>query len=59
LLFAMSKEKITFYHLANFFKENQCDNALYLDGFVSRTYLPEKDWIQEDGLYAIIIAEIE
>lgn len=59
VLFAMSKEEITFYRLAQFFKDAGCENALYLDGFVSRTYLPEKDWIQEDGIYGIIIAEVE
>lgn len=59
LLFAMSKEKINFYHFANFFKNNNCENALYLDGFVSKTYLPSKDWLQTDGKYGIIIAEIE
>ncbi|MEM8525138.1 MAG: phosphodiester glycosidase family protein [Bacteroidota bacterium] len=58
LLFAMSKEKVNFYHFARFFQEQGCQNALYLDGFVSRTYLPSKDWVQEDGRYGIIIAEI-
>lgn len=59
LLFAMSKEKVNFYRFARFFQDNQCKNALYLDGFVSRTYLPSKNWIQEDGQYGIIIAEIK
>jgi len=59
LLFAMSKEKINFYDFANFFKLNSCDNALYLDGFVSRTYLPSKNWIQEDGNFGVIIGEIK
>jgi uncharacterized protein YigE (DUF2233 family) len=38
LLFAMSKRKINFYDFANYFKERDCKNALYLDGFVSKTY---------------------
>ena len=59
LLFAMSKEKINFYSFAKFFQQNDCKNALYLDGFVSRTYLPSKDWIQEDGNFGVIIGEIE
>lgn len=58
-LFAMSKEEVTFYRLAQFFKNAGCENALYLDGFVSRTYLPKKDWVQVDGVYGIIIAEAE
>ena len=59
LLFAMSKEFINFYDFATFFKSKGCKNALYLDGFVSRTYLPSKSWKQTDGNYAIIIAETQ
>ena len=59
LLFAMSKEKINFYDFANFFKEQGCKNALYLDGFVSKTYLPSKNWTQLDGNFGVIIAETE
>jgi uncharacterized protein YigE (DUF2233 family) len=57
LLFAMSKEKINFYDLASYFKQNGCKNALYLDGFVSRTYLPSKGWEQVDGNFGVIIGE--
>ncbi len=56
LLFAMSKKKINFYEFANFFKINGCHHALYLDGFVSRTYLPTQYWEQLDGQFGIIIA---
>ena len=49
LLFAMSKEKINFYDFASFFKNKGCEHALYLDGFVSKTYLPSKNWEQIDG----------
>lgn len=59
ILFAMSKEKVNFYHLANFFKERECLNALYLDGFVSRTYLPSKEYYETGGKYGIIIAEVK
>ncbi len=59
LLFAMSKEPINFYHFANYFKVNKCANALYLDGYVSKTYLPSQDWKQENGKFGVIIAEIE
>lgn len=59
LLFAMSKDVINLYDFAEFFKANGCKNALYLDGFVSRTYLPKKNWEQLDGNFAVIIAEIE
>ena len=59
ILFALSKEKINFYQFAQFFQDNGCQNALYLDGFVSRTYLPSQQWVQEDGKYGIIIAQVE
>ncbi|AXG70152.1 phosphodiester glycosidase [Kordia sp. SMS9] len=58
LLFAMSKEKINFYDFATFFKENSCQNALYLDGFVSRTYLPTKNYPQMDGNFGVLIGVI-
>src|ERR1700712_1909706 len=43
LVFAMSKKEINFYDFASYFKSLGCKNALYLDGLVSRTYLPEKN----------------
>jgi uncharacterized protein YigE (DUF2233 family) len=55
VLFAMSKKEINFYDFAHFFKEKGCLNALYLDGFVSRTFLPEENWIQNDGNFGVII----
>ncbi len=55
IVFAMSKDQINFYDFAKYFKDLGCKNALYLDGFVSRTYLPEKNWIQTDGDFGVII----
>ena len=55
IVFAMSKKGINFYDFANYFKSMNCKNALYLDGFVSRTYLPEQNWIQTDGDFGVII----
>ena len=55
IVFAMSKMGVNFYDFANYFKRIGCKNALYLDGFVSRTYLPEKEWIQTDGNFGVII----
>jgi uncharacterized protein YigE (DUF2233 family) len=55
ILFAMSKEVINFYDFASYFKNMGCKSALYLDGFVSRTYLPEQNWIQTDGNFGVII----
>ncbi|MDR0232022.1 MAG: phosphodiester glycosidase family protein [Dysgonamonadaceae bacterium] len=55
VIFAMSKKEINFYDFAMFFQNLGCKNALYLDGFVSRTYLPEKNWKQTDGNFGVII----
>jgi len=54
-IFVMSKKEINFYDFANYFKSLGCKNALYLDGLVSRTYLPEKNWVQTDGNFGVII----
>ena len=55
VVFAMSKQPINFYDFAEYFKNLGCKNALYLDGFVSRTYLPEKNWVQTDGNFGVMI----
>jgi uncharacterized protein YigE (DUF2233 family) len=55
VVFAMSKGLVNFYDFADYFKRLGCQNALYLDGFVSRTYLPEKNWIQTDGNFGVLI----
>jgi uncharacterized protein YigE (DUF2233 family) len=55
VLFAMSKHEVNFYDFAEFFKSMGCKNALYLDGFVSRTYLPDENWNQLDGNFGVII----
>lgn len=59
LIFAMSKQKINFYDFAIYFNNLGCQNALYLDGFVSKTYLPQKKWSYLDGNFGVIIAETE
>lgn len=55
LLFAMSAEPISFYDFAAYFQNSGCKYALYLDGFVSRTYLPEKGYDRTDGDLGVII----
>jgi uncharacterized protein YigE (DUF2233 family) len=59
VLFAMSKKEISFYDFAEYFRRRGCRNALYLDGLVSRTYLPEKNWVQTDGDFGVIIGVVE
>lgn len=55
VVFAMSKSEINFYDFAKYFQSLGCKNALYFDGFVSRTYLPEKNWTQTDGNFGVMI----
>lgn len=38
----MSSQPVNFYDFAMYFKSKGCKNALYLDGFVSKMYYPEK-----------------
>ncbi len=54
-IFVMSKTEVSFYDFADYFKSLGCKNALYLDGFVSRTYLPEQHWLQTDGDFGVMI----
>ena len=55
----MSKQRINFYDFVKYFKSKSCKNELYLDGFVSKTYLPQKNWVSGDGDFEVIIAEIK
>lgn len=57
LLFALSSKKVNLYEFASFFKKRGCKNALYLDGFVSKAYMPSEKLTQLDGDFAVIIAE--
>jgi uncharacterized protein YigE (DUF2233 family) len=55
ILFAIAERKTSFYDFAAFFKKSGSNNALYLDGVVSRMYLPEKNWKQSGGKFGVII----
>ncbi len=55
ILFAISREPINFYDFASYFQKMGCKNALYLDGAVSRAYIPEKQWLQTDGDFGVMI----
>ncbi|MFP9099173.1 phosphodiester glycosidase family protein [Flavobacterium sp. RHBU_24] len=59
VLFAMSKVEVNFYDFAKYFKDKGCSNALYLDGFVSRAYVPSQKWVQTDGDFAVMIGVTE
>lgn len=55
VVFAISKTEINFYDFAKFFQDLGCRNALYLDGFLSRMYLPERNWLQTNGNFGVMI----
>ncbi len=57
IVFAISKSKINFYDFAKYFKDLGCKNALYLDGFVSRIYFPEKKItnLEEENFFGVLI----
>lgn len=59
VVFVMSKEEVNFYDFAAYFKNLGCAYALYLDGFVSQTYLPEKNWVQTGGNFGVIIGVVK
>jgi uncharacterized protein YigE (DUF2233 family) len=55
VIFVLSKVPVNFFDFAAYFKSLGCKNALYLDGFVSRAYIPGKNWQQTDGDFGVII----
>jgi len=55
VVFAISASEINLYDFAAYFKALGCRNALYFDGYVSRMYLPEKQWTQTDGNFGVMI----
>lgn len=59
VVFVMSKNEVNFYNFASIFKALGCTKALYLDGFVSRTYYPERNWTQKDGDFGVMIGITE
>jgi uncharacterized protein YigE (DUF2233 family) len=58
-LFAISTKPVNLYDFADYFRQLGCKNALYLDGFVSRMYLPAQGIEQMDGKFGVLIAEYE
>jgi len=59
IIFAISRKMVNFYDFALYFKNLGCLNALYLDGFVSRMYLPEKKLEQLGGDFGVILGITE
>ena len=59
VLFAISRDPVNFYDFALFFRRLGCRDALYLDGFVSRAYIPSQHWEQLDGDFGVMIGVTE
>jgi len=56
VVFAISHTEVNLFDFAMFFKEKlNCKNALYLDGFVSRAYIPSLQRLDLDGDFGVII----
>ena len=59
IIFSISRRPVNFYDFAAYLKDLGCQNALYLDGFVSRMYAPELNVTQTDGNFGVIIGIVE
>jgi uncharacterized protein YigE (DUF2233 family) len=59
LVFAISKNEVSFYDFAAYFKDIGCLNALFLDGYVSKAYMPDSRISQLDGQLGVLIGITE
>ncbi len=58
LVFIISNERVNLYEFAQLFKDHfGCAQALYLDGFVSRAYIPNLQREDLDGNFGVIISD--
>jgi uncharacterized protein YigE (DUF2233 family) len=57
--FAMSTYPVNFYDFAKHFKDKGCKEALYFDGFVSRSWCPQLNYTQLDGSFGVIVAVVK
>ena len=55
VIFAISNQEVTFYEFASFFKKLGCKNALYLDGHISKMYLPALKRYDDGGNFGVMI----
>lgn len=56
VVLAISRTPVNLYDFARFFLDQDCSQALYLDGFVSRAFLPAAGVEQRDGSFGALIA---
>jgi len=55
IIFAISREEVNMYDFADFFLTKGCKNALYLDGYISKMYLPEKNIFDTGGDFGVMV----
>ncbi len=56
IVLAISNNKLNLFDFAMFFKEKMnCKNALYLDGFVSKAYIPSLNRMELGGNFGVMI----
>jgi uncharacterized protein YigE (DUF2233 family) len=55
IAFVISKVGVTFYEFAEYFKQLQCTDALYLDGGISEIYYPKINIKETTGDFGVII----
>ena len=56
IVFVISHKEVNLFDFAMLFKEQlNCKNALYLDGFVSRAYIPQLNRKDLDGNFGVMI----
>ncbi len=59
VVFAISQDWVNFYDFASLFKENlNCSNALFLDGAISRMYLPKLNLNDTGGNFGAMIGVV-
>lgn len=56
VVFAISRVPVNFHDFAGWFKGRGCTDALYLDGAISRAYMPDQGLRQLDGTLGVLIA---
>jgi uncharacterized protein YigE (DUF2233 family) len=54
-VFIISKYEVSLYNFAEYFNNMGCKNALYLDGYVSRAYIPSRNLLQTDGNFGVLV----
>jgi len=55
VLFVISRRPINFYDFASFFKNQGCTNALYLDGSISKAFIPSQLFNTDGNLGMVMI----